>query len=421
LIYACASRFHQVNPRHAAGIFDCVSLLLDRGADPDTYTLADPSDPDSKIPALERARFSQPTRQSTASFDPQLPALLLQRGASEPAIRSISSGMGKAIQTLIPKDPFDDALTRLGPTFLQEVRKILAPVKDRFFALQPGRDPHEPQRKDGLITPPLYLTEPDLREVAIELAELALERGIDVNVACEEDGSTFLHGCVLLRDPAIAVYAVKWLLAHGADPNLPRNDGQTPFVLAVRLGNKAAAQEMRAHGADMNSVQPVDELMGACRNRDAVAAGEILRRHPEVLKASSPEACELLVTAAAADRPLDVRFMAQLGFDLGGMGEAGATALHVASWNGQVEMVRLLIELKAPVNIRDATFGTSPLAWAARGSRNPDKEDDYCRIVEALLDAGADYASCVNRWGAGLDETGCAPVASLLRSRGFSR
>jgi ankyrin repeat protein len=143
-----------------------------------------------------------------------------------------------------------------------------------------------------------------------------------------------------------------------------------------------------------------------------------------VLTALSPEAYELLVTAAAANRPLDVRFMAQLGFDLGGMGENGATALHVASWTGQVEMVQLLIELKAPVNIRDATFGTSPLAWAAQGSRNSDnfdKEEDYCRIVEALLDAGADYASCVNRWGVGLDEIGCARVAELLRTRGFSK
>jgi ankyrin repeat protein len=187
------------------------------------------------------------------------------------------------------------------------------------------------------------------------------------------------------------------------------------------LGNTAAAQEMRAYGADMNSVQPADELIGACRNRDASAAGNVLRRHPDVLAALNPEARDLLVTAAAANRLLDVRFMAQLGFDLGGMGENGATALHVASWNGQVEMVQLLIELKAPVNIRDATFGTSPLAWAAQGSRNSDKEDDYCRIVETLLDAGADYGSCVNRWGAGIDEICGARVAALLRSRGFSK
>src|SRR5215475_8837763 len=36
LVYACASPLHRVSERHAAGIAECVELLLDRGADPDT-------------------------------------------------------------------------------------------------------------------------------------------------------------------------------------------------------------------------------------------------------------------------------------------------------------------------------------------------------------------------------------------------
>jgi ankyrin repeat protein len=112
--------------------------------------------------------------------------------------------------------------------------------------------------------------------------------------------------------------------------------------------------------------------------------------------------------------------MAQLGFDLGGIGENGATALHVVAWNGQVEMVKLLLELRAPVNVCDATFGTSPLAWAAKASRNSAGEEDYCRIVEALLDAGADRATSVNRWGVAPDKISGDRVAALLRARGFS-
>lgn len=425
LLYACASRFHQVNPRHAAGIFDCVSLLLDRGADPNTYSLADPADPESKIPALSRARFSQAARESMASFDPQIPSLLLQRGAREPAIRSIASGMGKAIQTLIPKNPLDDALCRPDLADLrEEVRKrLIRPFLQQRPALE-GTD--KIRRSPFPPLPPLpplpgdLPADPNFRKTVLELAELHLERGIDPNLACDSEGNTLLHGFAPVEHYTVWPEAVGWLLAHGANPNLPRNDGQTPFLLAVRLGNRAAAEEMRAHGADMNSVTPLDELMGACRNRDARAAGEILQRHPDVLARSCPEACELLVAAAAANRPLDVRFMAGLGFDLGGMGENGATALHLASWNGQVEMVRLLLELKAPVNIRDAAFETSPLAWAAMASRSSGKEEDYCKVVDALLDAGADFASCVNRWGAGLDGIGSARVISLLRSRGLA-
>ena len=142
--------------------------------------------------------------------------------------------------------PLDEALSEVGrtdPTFNEEVRNRLAPVKDRFFAASSGHGSDQP--KDGLHTPPRYLTDPDLRKVAIELAELALQRGIDVNLACESDGSTFLHKCVLLRDSMIATETVSWLLAHGADPNRQRDDGQTPLALALNFGRMDLVQLMQ--------------------------------------------------------------------------------------------------------------------------------------------------------------------------------
>ena len=147
------------------------------------------------------------------------------------------------------KVPLDVALTELGradPTFNEEVRKRLAPVKDRFFEATSRHGSDKP--KDGLHTAPAYLSDPELRKVAIELAELALQRGIDVNLACDPNGSTFLHECVLLRDSTIAIEVVAWLLAHGADPNRQRDDGQTPHSLALSLGRTELAKLMRAEG-----------------------------------------------------------------------------------------------------------------------------------------------------------------------------
>jgi len=409
LIYACASRFHQRNPRHAAGILDCVALLLDRGADPDSYTLADPSDPESRIDAGFRAE---------ASMNSEV-RLLLQQRASTVHDGQLSKAKSRAMRSLYRDPPLFHALSeinRMDPRFNAEIRRRLEPVKDRFFS----RSALEDVSKDPPALP-RYLTEPDLRRVAIELAKFALEHGADPNLAVEKEGSTLLHEYTRLRDyPEVSAEAVEWLLAHGADPNVPRDDGQTPFVMAVRSGNNAAAEVMRAQGADPHSVGPLDELMGACRNRDKKKAVEIVRQHPDVLTATSPEAFGLLVNAAAANRTADVRFMATLGFDLGGIGENGATALHVVAWNGQVEMVKLLLELRAPVNVCDATFGTSPLAWAARASKKSGRDEDYCEIVESLMVAGTDPATYVNRWGVTPDQISSDRVGALLRARGFS-
>jgi uncharacterized glyoxalase superfamily protein PhnB len=147
--------------------------------------------------------------------------------------------------------PLDEALMALGPGFMQEVRKRLAPVRDRFFQPPLRSDSEHVQRldrierKDGLITTPPYLADPELRKVAIELAELAIENGIDVNIACESEGRTFLHMCVLLHDPATAMETVSWLVAHGADSNKVRDDGESPLSLAMKLGRTELVELMR--------------------------------------------------------------------------------------------------------------------------------------------------------------------------------
>jgi hypothetical protein len=59
LFYACASPLNRANARrHSAGILECVKLLLDAGADPNTHVLTDPADPESKLTAAYRAVMS---------------------------------------------------------------------------------------------------------------------------------------------------------------------------------------------------------------------------------------------------------------------------------------------------------------------------------------------------------------------------
>ena len=83
------------------------------------------------------------------------------------------------------------------------------------------------------------------------------------------------------------------------------------------------ADVLRAYGANLEDVRPMDELVGACRREDAKGARNIMDLHPEVLKTVRPEDYEVLVEAAAKNRLDQVILMTDVGFDPGGFGESG--------------------------------------------------------------------------------------------------
>jgi hypothetical protein len=75
-------------------------------------------------------------------------------------------------------------------------------------------------------------------------------------------------------------------------------------------------------------------------------------------------------------------------------GDTGGTPLHQATWYGQLDVVRLLLAHHAPLEVKDTTYGGTPLGWACHGSlncRNP--QGDYPAIAEALIEAGATFES----------------------------
>ena len=61
--------------------------------------------------------------------------------------------------------------------------------------------------------------------------------------------------------------------------------------------------------------------------------------------------------------------------------QAQWTPLHIAAWNNKIEAVAALISHGADVNARDK-YGLTPLMRASYWG--------YAKVVEALLDAGAD-------------------------------
>jgi ankyrin repeat protein len=306
LLYACAG------PLPAA---DCVALLLDHGADPNTYMLHDAGDPDSRIPALYFACVAD---------QPAIVRLLLERGA----------------------DPNDG--------------------ESVYHAAELNHT---------------------------ECLELLLANGADISNAHSVHGNTPLYFLTGYATAAV-LEGMRWLLEHGADPNVPSRsselpDGRTPYALAVRSGNQPVAELLLRHGADPSALAPADAFVGACLRADEAAARDLLAQDP--------------------------RLAGELGVEAPG---GGGTPLHHAAWHGRVSAVRLLLDLGAPLDVRDTEFGVSALGWAAHGSANcRSADDDYCQVVDALLAAGASRDAAIDQRGVPPESLASPRVAMHLRER----
>lgn len=87
-----------------------------------------------------------------------------------------------------------------------------------------------------------------------------------------------------------------------------------------------------------------------------------------------------------------VDFLLQSGMDVSARLTHDGTGLHWAAYGGHVEAVKLLLERKAPVEVKEESFGETPLGWAlhAWGEAPPESERrNHYEVVALLVTAGA--------------------------------
>lgn len=382
LLDACASPLHAGDPEISAGILECVRILLAAGADANSYILFADDDPDSRLPALYFA---------CVHGNAAVARLLLERGANpndgESTYHSAELGRFEILELLLAHGA---DLSGQHPRWRNTPLYFLAGYREV--------DPTSASALRGV--------------------RWLLDNGADPNVPCGDGDEVPLH--MIARHGGLPEMA-RVLLEHGARVGAKRADGRTPYVLAVRTGHTDVAAVLLEHGAEPGGVMPADELLGACMRGDEPAARALLAKHPGILKELSEADLNLIAQAAGEGNIEAVRVMVALGFELTREGEWAGTPLHHAAWRGNVALVRTLLDLGAPVNVRDRQYGSSPLAWAAHGSTNcRQADDDYVAIVSALLDAGSDRATSINRWNEPPEDMASRRVTALLIERGFA-
>ena len=161
------------------------------------------------------------------------------------------------------------------------------------------------------------------------------------------------------------VERAKLLIDHGADVTGRTSDGKTLYEAALRAGHPDLARYLAEHGAETAAIDTATRLIGACQAADAATARRLIDANPGLVDRVQRAEPELVVEAAGSNRLEAVALMADLGFDVGRLGDLAP--LHQAAFQDHLRMVELLLAKGADLNVRDNHHAATPLQWAMTG------------------------------------------------------
>ena len=211
-----------------------------------------------------------------------------------------------------------------------------------------------------------------------------LEHGADPNLAWGPDDEAPLHVAARRWDVAMAAM----LIEHGADPQRRRADGYTPHTLAELHGNHEIAVFLLANGAT-NELSPLEQFIAAAARADRAAADAVLRAHPHLKDDLMPAHHLMLQRPAESGNAKVLEVMLERGFDPRVKDKDGVTALHRAAMGGHPEAVATLIRFGAPIDALDGMFAAPPLVWAVEGRGHAQPGSDHVAVARVLIEANS--------------------------------
>jgi ankyrin repeat protein len=341
LIYLCFSRYARGNSSRAADIVETARVLMRHGADPNTSFIPEDS-PNMPLSCLYAS--------TGLNNNADLGLLLLEAGANP------NDGESLYHSTEHPDLACMKLLLRFraDPNRANALRHIL-----------------DYEHSEGV--------------------KLLLDAGADPNDP-NEQGSTPLHWAVW-RGRSVEI--ITMLLDRGAGVSAKRKDGRTAYALAILGGQKEVAALLKSRGANTD-LSPLDQFVEASANPDAeqLTAASSIRDLPEYE--------HLVPHLAAVHNTAAVRGLLAAGLSVNARGEHGGTALHWACWKGYADLVKLLLDYHATLDIKDQSFHAPPSGWLHHGTQNcGEPGGDYAEVARLLIAAGDPMEGCNTPTGNG--------------------
>jgi uncharacterized protein len=266
-----------------------------------------------------------------------------------------------------------------------------------------------------------------------EMAHALIKAGANVNAA-DEHGESPLTLASANGDGVL----VQALLAAGAKADAARWNGETPLLLAAGAGSLDGVKALVARGVDVNAAEPrlgQTALMWAAAEGHSEVVRGLVEAGARVNAASKSGFTPLLFAAAKGDVP-SITLLLDAGADpnyslpsggkplmvaiayrrtaaavalleggalaTAGNERTGSTPLHVAAQQGDLTVVRALLDRRANPNVR-TNRSTAPagaraggfggFGRAAAGGQTPlmlAASNDREAVMRALVAAGAD-------------------------------
>jgi hypothetical protein len=229
-----------------------------------------------------------------------------------------------------------------------------------------------------------------------EIAEMLIATGADVDATTDVyDGKCTALGLVATSSPPFAAgvqrEVIDVLLKHGARMDLPGSVGHDGFLVQGCLANGQAhaAEYLASRGAPLDfesaaglgRVDDVKRLVARASRKEVIAGFSLACAYGRAA----------VIDALLAQRRVNVDTTLRSHGD-------GHTGLHVASFHGQLEAVKVLLQHGAQIDAIDKTWKTPPLQWALTGWQRSGHRGQYSEVVAQLVAAGAQVTPDIIGW-----------------------